>query len=389
MAKKKLPAKGRSGGGSRYDRFVTIGIVVAVILIPLILWGPLRKYRFGQEKAPVTQTAQTEQQPRKQQVPEKAAKPEKKTKRAKPAAAETKTAAKPETTTPTKEAKHTQSAAAKPSGKSVLVAIVIDDLGQDLKPAQEILALPSRITFAVMPGLPQSKKVAELARQNGREVLLHLPMEYRSRNGKPAPGMLRSDMTPADFLSTLSADIESVPGAIGVNNHEGSALTENKEAMVFLMDGLRDRNLIFLDSLTSPRSVAYATARDFGLKAAKRDVFLDNDSTNPASVRKQLDELERIARERGRAIGIGHPHPVTISELKKLKQNTSGTEHRCLFTALVLTPLSDPAPVRIPDSAQPANMPAFLPQDIEDPRKRCLHFAARTFNRGFSCIPSE
>jgi polysaccharide deacetylase 2 family uncharacterized protein YibQ len=163
-----------------------------------------------------------------------------------------------------------------------------------------------------------------LARKNDREVLLHLPMEYRSSNGTPAPGMLRSDMTPMEFLTTVSDDVESVPGAVGINNHEGSALTENKEAMKFLMAELKARNLMFLDSFTSAKSVAYSTAREFGLKSAKRDVFLDNESDNPASIRKQLDELVDIARKNGSAIGIGHPHPATIIELRKWLADAGG-----------------------------------------------------------------
>jgi hypothetical protein len=201
---------------------------------------------------------------------------------------------------------------------------VIDDLGQDLKQAQEILSVRSKITLAIMPGLAQSKKIAELARQNNREILLHLPMEYRSKNGKPAPGMLRSDMTPMEFLNTITDDLGSVPGATGVNNHEGSSLTENKEAMKFLMAELKARNLFFLDSFTSARSVAYNTAREFGLKTARRDIFLDNEGDNPLYIRKQLDELAEFAKKHGKAVGIGHPHPVTISELRKWLGEASG-----------------------------------------------------------------
>ncbi len=198
------------------------------------------------------------------------------------------------------------------------MAIVIDDLGQDLKPARELLSLPGNVTFSVMPGQPQSRKIAELALRNGREVFLHLPMEPRNNNGKrQAAGILRSDMTPKEFMGTIAEDIASVPGAVGVNNHEGSALTENPEAMKFLMAELKARDLRFLDSLTSPRSVAYATAREFGVTAAKRDVFLDNESNNPSYIRAQLAELVRIAKQHGKAIGIGHPHPATVSELRK------------------------------------------------------------------------
>jgi polysaccharide deacetylase 2 family uncharacterized protein YibQ len=297
---KKPPAKGRSKGkGSKYDRWITIGIVLTLVAIALSLWGPLRRFRISEEGKPAQQVKKVEPAPKKQITPEKLEK--KKT---------------PEKRGPREAKQREEVLIVKPSEKTALVAIVIDDLGQDLKPAREIVSLPAKVTFAVMPGLPQSRKVAELAMQNNREVLLHLPMEYRSRNGKPAPGMLRSDMTPMDFLNTISDDVASVPGAVGVNNHEGSSLTENKEAMKFLMAELKARDLLFLDSLTSPKSVAYATAKEFGVKAAKRDVFLDNESDNEEYIHGQLEELTRIAKEHGWAIGIGHPHPATISALR-------------------------------------------------------------------------
>jgi len=297
---KKLPSKGKSKGkGSNYDRWIVIGIVLTLVAIALALWGPLRRFRISEEGKPAQQVKKLEPAPNKQITPEK---PEKKKK--------------PEKRTLREAKQREETSIVKPSEKTALVAIVIDDLGQDLKPAREIVSLPAKVTFAVMPGFPQSRKVAELAMQNNREVLLHLPMEYRSRNGKPAPGMLRSDMTPMDFLNTISDDVASVPGAVGVNNHEGSSLTENKEAMKFLMAELKARDLLFLDSLTSPKSVAYATAKEFGVKAAKRDVFIDNESDNAEYIHGQLEELTRIAKEHGWAIGIGHPHPATISALR-------------------------------------------------------------------------
>lgn len=298
MAKKELPAKGKSRSKrSRYDRLVIAGIIIALIAIVLTLWGPLRKLKISEEKRPA-QAKRLEPAGKKQ--PDRSGKKQEKKETAERQSG--------------REAKENRKHEA--SEKRSLVAIVIDDLGQDVKTAREIAALPCKITFAVMPGLPQSRRVAELARQNNREVLVHLPMEYRNRNGKPAPGMLRSDMTPMDFLKTLTDDMASVPGAIGVNNHEGSSLTENKEAMKFLMAELKARELIFLDSLTSPKSLAYATAKEFGLKATKRDVFLDNDSDDEGAIRKQLEELVRVAKEHGRAIGIGHPHAATINEIR-------------------------------------------------------------------------
>jgi polysaccharide deacetylase 2 family uncharacterized protein YibQ len=244
-----------------YDRIVVWGIIIAVAAIGLLLWGP-----FHKAKKPV--------------------------------------AVKPPVT-----------------GKreiTAVVAIVIDDLGQEMKPAQDLLGLPDRITLGVMPRLPYSKKIAEAARRSGREVLVHIPMEAKGRAEKrSAPGILRSDMTPMEFIAAVNEDLDSVPGAAGTNNHEGSALTENREAMTFLMSELKARNLFFLDSMTNPKSAAYTVAKEFGLRAARRDVFLDNDGDNPAAIRKQLEELARTAKKNGRAIGIGHPHPATIAELRK------------------------------------------------------------------------
>lgn len=298
---KRVPAKRRSSGkGRRFDRYIIGGIIVALIAIVLALWGPLRQHRVAEEKKPAVQSKKIEPEPKKTQKQEKKV----------PRKVEERLSPKPATTA---EERPTP----KPAAKTVLVAIVIDDLGQDLKQAQEILSLRAKITLAIMPGLAHSKKISEQARQHNREVLLHLPMEYRGKNGKPAPGMLRSDMTPMEFLNTLSDDLGSVPGAVGVNNHEGSSLTENKEAMKFLMAELKARNLLFLDSFTSPKSVAHATAKEFGLKTAKRDVFLDNEGDNPAYIRKQLDELADFAKKHGKAVGIGHPHPVTINELRQ------------------------------------------------------------------------
>jgi len=309
MAKKEQKLAATKRKKVSIDRWLLIGVIIAAVVIALALWGPLRKFR----PAATTEQKQKTQQQTARREPAPAAKPEaKKTSPGKSALTQDKAE-----TTKREPGPALLGGTAPRQQKIVPIAIVIDDLGADEKQAKDLLAMHARITLAIMPGLPHSKKIADLAKQNNREVLIHVPMEYRGKNGKPAPGMLRADMTPLEFLNTLSSDVESVPGAVGINNHEGSALTENKEAMKFLMAELKARNLMFLDSATTPKSVALATAREFGLKSAKRDVFLDNDSNNPEAIRKQLDELVETARKNGKAVGIGHPHPATLSTLRK------------------------------------------------------------------------
>lgn len=277
MARRKTPRRRSRKRSDRYTPTVAFGIVIALVVIVFALWDPagmLGKRATRKSPAPGAEKAEKKETPPAKPAPER------------------------------KE-------------KTGLIALVIDDLGQDLKPAREILDLPGEITIAVLPGLPHSQEISSMAVQKGRDVLLHLPMERKNNKEKPeALGTLRSDMTPLEFMSAIAGDIASVPGAVGVNNHEGSALTENREAMKFLMAELKARDLRFLDSLTSPRSVAYATAKEFGVKAARRSVFIDN-SENPAAIRKQLAELLRIAQKSGRAVGVGHPHPATLDELGK------------------------------------------------------------------------
>lgn len=256
------------------ERIMLWSIIVLVIAIGVLLWGPFRGRKTADRREPVRKELAS------------------------------------------REPRVRKDRAGAPREISAVVAIVIDDLGQDLKPAREVLDLPERVTLAVMPLLPHSKRIAELARKEGREVIVHLPME--AKDGKrTAPGLLRADMTPMELIAAVNEDLDSVPGAVGANNHEGSALTENRAAMSFLMSELKTRGFFFLDSYTNSESVAASVAKEFGIRTARRDVFLDNDSEHPKAIRKQLDELARQATKNGRAIGIGHPHPATLEALRK------------------------------------------------------------------------
>ena len=177
--------------------------------------------------------------------------------------------------------------------------------------------------------LPRTQHAAELAKQahsDGKEVMLHLPMESNVAR-RPGPGALTLQMTEKDFLGTLHNGLDEIPHVAGVNNHMGSRLTRHSEAMQWLMRGLenyRDGSLFFIDSRTTAETVAEATARERQLPTARRDVFLDND-TDKEAIRRQFRELVQLARKRGAALGIGHPHHATMAvlqeELAKLEQS--------------------------------------------------------------------
>ena len=197
------------------------------------------------------------------------------------------------------------------------VAIIIDDLGYDKKLASEFLVLDGVMSFSVLPHSPFQKSIAKKIHHSGREVLLHLPMEpVEYPRVDPGAGAILSSMAPDDLLSQLRNDLAAIPLAVGVNNHMGSRLTQDRAKMRQIFTILKKRNLFFVDSLTSPRSCCQETARLLNLKFAQRNVFLDH-VQDPNAIRFQIKRLISVARKNGKAIGIGHPYPTTLQVLRK------------------------------------------------------------------------
>ena len=194
------------------------------------------------------------------------------------------------------------------------LAIIIDDLGYDRAAADELLSLGFPITVSVLPHLPLSAEVAEEAYRRGDEVMLHLPMQSESETAKTEEVELRVGMNAQQVDAALEGMLETVPHAVGVNNHQGSRATADPALMAELMPELRRRGLFFVDSRTLASTVAYDTAERLGVRAASRKVFLD-DSARPEAILKQLELAARDAERDGSAIAIGHPRPDTIAAL--------------------------------------------------------------------------
>lgn len=195
------------------------------------------------------------------------------------------------------------------------VVIVIDDLGYRPTDVQA-LSLPGAITFSVLPHTPYGQKLAIQAHSNNKDVLLHIPME--STIGKKlGPGALTTEMSKQDIKSQLDKAFIEVPFAIGINNHMGSKLTQLYSPMAWTMQVLKEKNVMFLDSMTTKLSQGEAVAKRFGVPTLHRHVFLDNHLTE-AYISKQFQQLINIAKTNTTAVGIAHPHPESIAMLKKL-----------------------------------------------------------------------
>ena len=197
-------------------------------------------------------------------------------------------------------------------------AIIIDDIGYDRGIAEKFIALGEPITLSLLPYGPFTKKIAQQAKEKGSELMLHLPMEpLEYPSIKPGPGGLLTTMAPDDLIAQLEKNIKAVPGIKGVNNHMGSKMTANSTQMYQIFSVLKSKNLYFIDSLTSPKSVGESSARLFKVRFEERDVFLDH-VQDPDFVRGQIELLMRIAEKYGTSVGIGHPHEVTYQVMAQM-----------------------------------------------------------------------
>ena len=198
---------------------------------------------------------------------------------------------------------------------AALLGIILDDLGNDRAAADAIFHLPYPLTISVLPNHAHSTEIAEEAHRRGYEVLLHLPMQSVA-NETPEAQELSPGM-PAEEISPLFEQMmQSVPGATGVNNHQGSQATADAALMQELMPVLQEWNLFYVDSRTTAATVAYDTAQQTGVPSAFRNAPFLDDVAEVSAVRRQIELAFRRAREKGEAITIGHPHPATLEALR-------------------------------------------------------------------------
>jgi len=197
------------------------------------------------------------------------------------------------------------------------IAIIIDDLGYSLTDGMRAISLPGPVAYAVLPGTPRAATLAEYAHEQGKEVLLHLPLQANNDDGKDEPDSIELDMSQAQVERTFDVALASVPHAIGVNSHRGSLLTRHPGHMQWLMQAISEhQQLFFVDSFTTHQSVALQLARENGVQAIKRDVFLDPD-TDPETVANEFERMKQLARQRGAVVAIGHPYSATLELLEQ------------------------------------------------------------------------
>lgn len=203
-----------------------------------------------------------------------------------------------------------------------VIAIVIDDMGLDRANGQLAVALPGPLTLSFLTYADNLSTWVAKAREGGHEVMAHVPMEPLSKRENPGPKALTVALSNADVEKRMATLLDPWSGYVGINNHMGSKFTADKDRMSVVIEALKARGLLWLDSKTTGSSVGSELARAAGVPSVDRDVFLDNVQTED-EVWKELANAEQIARQRGTAIAIGHPHKTTIAVLREWMKTLS------------------------------------------------------------------
>lgn len=189
--------------------------------------------------------------------------------------------------------------------KNAVLCVVFDDGGQNISQLQKCVALPFPVTVAVLPRLPHSAEAARIVRQSGNEVILHQPMQAMNLKVNPGEGAIKPGMSSGELAATLSQNIAEISPIAGMNNHEGSLITEDESMVAFILQIVQDKGIYFLDSRTSSATKVPSVAMQMGMGYYQRDIFLDNQKTREnylSELKKGLD----IANKKGHVIMIGH-----------------------------------------------------------------------------------
>jgi len=199
------------------------------------------------------------------------------------------------------------------------IALIIDDIGFSRSRLEKFLEIETVMTFAVLPRLPMSLSLAEEIHSLGYEIMLHQPMEPYDASIDPGPGAVYVGDDEGKIGTVLKENISEIPYAVGVNNHMGSKFTASRREMIDVIMAIRDKQLFFVDSLTTNRSTAYETAKSLNVAAACRNIFLDN-VPELSAIMEQLDKLKTLSLRSGYAIGIGHPFSETAAAITLFKE---------------------------------------------------------------------
>lgn len=226
----------------------------------------------------------------------------------------------------------TPSAALPKTPAKARMAIIIDDFGYSGEPIAAFASIKQPLTFAVLPNHPYSNEAAANALNAGHQVMLHLPLEALGHTNGQEQTVISDVMTDSQVQSAVKAELNSIPGVIGINNHQGSKATADRRVMRAVMAVVKANNLFFVDSRTTAASVAAATARQAGVPTAENELFIDN-SSDVQSIKQMLRQAAKLALQHGQIVIIGHARPTTAIALREMLPELEAAGIKLVFAS--------------------------------------------------------
>ena len=229
--------------------------------------------------------------------------------------------------------------------KASQIALVIDDLGYSYQSGKRAIELPGHITYAILPFAPRASDLAEYAKNRGKEIIIHLPMEAENeQQTKIEEITLLDNMSTIQYKIILDASLKRLNTAVGLSNHTGSLLTQKIGPMQALMSKLLEHNLYFLDSKTSSKSIAIEIANKLNVPNISRDFFLDNVKKD-ASMEEIFERAIKLSRKTGEALIIAHPYASSLGFLESKLKNLPEDVELVFASELATSYLKAPGPL--------------------------------------------
>lgn len=196
------------------------------------------------------------------------------------------------------------------------IALIIDDFGAMMPGTSEMMSIKRHLTFAILPYRSSTAKEAQMAVEKGFQVMLHLPMEPLNPKLSAGPYAIKAGMKKEEVAKLFKQALAQVPQAKGVNNHMGSKATEDMEVVITVLEQIKEKNLFFVDSHTSPKSVIAKNAINLQVPYVENYLFIDN-IDNVQAVKKEIQTLAKIALTKGNVVGIGHVRKATAQAIEE------------------------------------------------------------------------
>ncbi len=195
------------------------------------------------------------------------------------------------------------------------LVIIIDDVSH-MYQLYTIKALPFKVTPSIFPPTRMNMQSYKLAK-GLKHFMVHLPLESHSRQMNTIYKLLRVNATQKQINARVKEIRKLFPNDVYINNHTGSVFTSNYKASKKLYKALIDNGFIFVDSKTTPNTQIPRIAKEFHKRYIKSDFFLDN-ILSVSAIEKRIKEAVALAKKKGYAVVIGHPHPQTFQALRNM-----------------------------------------------------------------------